>query len=82
MKSKTQGLIGIICLLVGTILGVYFGIYWGVYGGVMQILNSVSPEIIESGIAFGIIRIFFLAPIIGWGTFTLCYVVGISFLRK
>ena len=47
--------------------GIYFGIVWGFIGGIIQVISSITPAILPAGIAWGLAKIFILAPTFGWG---------------
>lgn len=72
-------LLGIFLILVGIVGGLYLGVYLMFIGGIIQVIKSVTPIIIASGIAIGIARIMF-ASFVGWLTFIVCVAIGKSLL--
>ncbi len=65
-------LLGLLFLVLGICLGVYVGGYLMFIGGIIQLIQSVTPVVVASGIAFGVAKVFF-SGFVGWGiTMILC----------
>jgi len=69
-------------MLLGVAGGIYFGVIWGFIGGIIQLIESVHPEINAVGIAWGLARIFVLAPLCGWGAVVIGMILGEVFLES
>ncbi len=58
-------LIGLGVILTSWALALYVGVYVLFIGGIIQTIQSATPIVIASGIAFGIAKILF-AGVVGW----------------
>ena len=68
-------LLGIGLIILGVILGLYLGVWVMLIGGVIQIAKSIQPEVIATGIAWGVVRII-LSSLVGWLSALICIVSG------
>ena len=67
---------GIFMILLGITLGLYLGIWVMFIGGIVQAVNALKAQPIESlYLAIGIVRIF-LAVGVGWASALLCIIPG------
>ncbi len=72
--------IGGIMIVVGALAGIYVGFYLMFIRGIVQLINSVTPEVIASGIAFGIVKIMF-AGLVGWAVAIVLIAPGVALLE-
>lgn len=73
--------IGAIAMIVlGVVLGLYVGIYLMFIGGIIQGVQSITPVVIPSGIAWAVVRIVF-AGFIGWISALVLILPGIVLLK-
>jgi uncharacterized membrane protein len=75
-----QKLLGVVCIVLGIVVGLYIGVWWGLVGGIIQLISGITPTINASNIAWGIAKIFVLAPILGWLSFVVLVVFGKTLL--
>ena len=59
MTDWIKLILGILLILAGIVFGCYVGIYLMLFKGIVQIVQSVTPEVIAWGIAKGILKIIF-----------------------
>ena len=72
-------LIGIVMTCLGVLSGLYVGIYLMFIRGIIQIVQSITPEVIASGIGFGVVRIMF-AGFVGWLCAMVLVIPGIAMI--
>lgn len=58
-------LFGLLLVIAGLVLGVYVGIFVMFIGGIVQLVQSITPTVIASGIAIGIAKVM-LASFVGY----------------
>jgi len=69
-------ILSIISIVLGVVGAIYVGVYLMFIRGIIQLVNSITPEIIAEGIAFGLIKII-LASFVGW----VIFVIGIGLAK-
>ena len=69
--------VGIGMIVLGVIAGLYVGGYLMFIRGIVQVVSSITPEVIASGIAFGVVRIMF-AGFVGWITGVVFILPGLA----
>lgn len=59
MSDWIKLILGILLVLAGIVFGCYVGIYLMLFKGIIQIVQSITPEVVAWGIAKGILKIIF-----------------------
>lgn len=72
-------ILGLALVVLGIVGGLYVGVYVMLVGGIIQLISSITPIIIASGIAIGIARVL-LASFVGWLIFIVCLGMGKALL--
>ncbi len=68
--------IGVAMMAIGAAMGLYVGIWWAFIGGIIEVVDAVRSEVLDSAkLGYGIARIVFAAPI-GWAAAALLLVPG------
>jgi len=50
-------ILGVSLMLFGVLLGLYIGVYLLFIGGIIQIVQSINPVVISTGIAIGLCKV-------------------------
>ena len=80
MNEAMKVIIGLLLIIIGVVLGLYVGGYLMFIGGIIQLIQSITPVVIASGIAFGVVKIM-LASFVGGMIFFFCVSIGQVFLK-
>jgi len=75
--------LGWFILLSSIVIGLYLGVYVMFIGGIIQIVESITPEIYISGILLGLLRVI-CSSFVGWLSFYILFSIGMTlqFNRK
>ena len=72
-------LIGILLILGGIGLGLYYGGWVLFIGGIVDVIEAAKAEPVQSSqLAWGLVKAFLLAEIVGYAIFWACSLVGRS----
>lgn len=75
-------LFGVLFILAGIALGLYVGGYLLFIGGIIDFVDGVKAEPVDSElVAWGVGKIVF-ASLIGWGIFLACSGIGVALLQS
>jgi len=69
-------ILGIATAILSGVLAIYVGLYLMFIRGIIQVVQSITPRVIASGIAIGIVRVIF-ASLVGW----IIFMVGLAMVR-
>lgn len=76
-----KAIIGIIICIASVFVGIYLGAWVCFVGGIVQFLEAVKSDPINTvGIAVGILR-FFSASLVGWISLVITFAIGQSLLK-
>lgn len=74
-------ILGLLLIVGGIALGLYVGVYLCLFCGVVGVVEAVKVNPVDSGkLAWGLVRIFPLAELLGWLSFMACVIPGFAFL--
>ena len=75
-----KGLLGVLVIIAGVALGLWLGLYVCFIGGIVDAVEAVKATPVESlGLAVGIAKVF-CTGLVGWGSFLLVSMLGMSLL--
>jgi len=80
MLKLLKNIVGLTLICGSIALGVYVGFWLMFIGGIIEVINSITPVINNSGIAWGIVKVIF-ADVIGVITFFVVAGIGTLLLE-
>ncbi len=75
MFKTLRKILGTILIVGSVALGIYVGLWVLFIGGIVQIVNSITPEVHSMGIAIGVLKVVF-ANAVGAFTFWVSALIG------
>ena len=80
MLKLLKNILGLVLICGSIALGLYVGFWLMFIGGIIEVINSVTPVINNSGIAWGIVKVVF-AEVVGVITFFVVAAIGALLLK-
>ena len=75
-------ILGILIMIFGILLGLYVGLYLCIFCGGVDVINAVQMHPIPAGtVIWGLMRVFLLGGISGWGAFAVVFFIGLGIFR-